>query len=178
MKALTAAEMREVDRLTTVRFGIPGDQLMEAAGKSVVDAFLEQYGYKSGKPPGRVCVLCGKGNNGGDGFVVARHLKEEAEQVEVYLFAASRVGGPAERCIVVEDARTGIEAARRAAMRSIGVSHDGKDFQADQVVQVTRAVETGCFRSPSESNEIMQFRYGIRTAQNTTGKSASQRRSY
>ena len=90
MKALTADEMREVDRLTTVRFGIPGDQLMEAAGKSVVDIFLQQYGYKSGKPPGRVCVLCGKGNNGGDGFVVARHLKEEAEQVEVYLFAAAK----------------------------------------------------------------------------------------
>ena len=90
MKVLTAAEMREVDRLTTVRFGVPGDQLMEAAGKSVAEVFLEQYGYKSAKPPGRVCVLCGKGNNGGDGFVVARHLKEEAEQVEVYLFAAAK----------------------------------------------------------------------------------------
>src|SRR5262249_61294586 len=90
MKALRADEMREVDRLTTVRFGIPGDQLMEAAGKSVVDVFLEQYGYKSGKPPGRVCVFCGKGNNGGDGFVVARHLKEEAEEVEGDLFAAAK----------------------------------------------------------------------------------------
>jgi ADP-dependent NAD(P)H-hydrate dehydratase / NAD(P)H-hydrate epimerase len=87
MKALTAAEMREVDRLTTVRYGVPSHQLMEAAGKSVAEVFLEQYGYKSAKPPGRVCVLCGKGNNGGDGFVVARHLKEEAEHVEVYLFA-------------------------------------------------------------------------------------------
>ena len=87
MKALTAAEMREVDRLTTVRYGVPSHQLMEAAGKSVAEVFLEQYGHKSAKPPGRVCVLCGKGNNGGDGFVVARHLKEEAEQVEVYLFA-------------------------------------------------------------------------------------------
>ena len=82
--------MREVDRLTTVRFGIPGDRLMEAAGKSVVEVFLEQYGYKSGRPPGRVSVFCGKGNNGGDGFVVARRLKEEAEQVEVYLFAAAK----------------------------------------------------------------------------------------
>ena len=90
MKALTAAEMREVDRLTTVRFGIPGHQLMEEAGKSVAEVFIEQYGYKTAKPPGRVCVLCGKGNNGGDGFVVARHLKEEAERVDVYLFAAAK----------------------------------------------------------------------------------------
>src|SRR5271165_7522586 len=90
MKALTAAEMQEVDRLTTERFGIAGQQLMEAAGKSVAEVFLEQYGRRNATPPGRVCVLCGKGNNGGDGFVVARHLKEEAERVEVYLFANPR----------------------------------------------------------------------------------------
>jgi NAD(P)H-hydrate epimerase len=88
MKALSAAEMREVDRLTTERFGVAGLQLMETAGQSVAEVFLEQYGYKNSEPPGRVCVLCGKGNNGGDGFVVARHLREEAEHVEVYLFAA------------------------------------------------------------------------------------------
>jgi hydroxyethylthiazole kinase-like uncharacterized protein yjeF len=87
MKALTAAEMREVDRLTTERFGVPSHRLMEAAGKSVVEVFLEQYGYRNADPPGRVAVLCGKGNNGGDGFVVARYLKEEVEQVNVYLFA-------------------------------------------------------------------------------------------
>jgi len=76
MKALTAAEMQEVDRLTDERFGISGLQLMEVAGKSVAEVFLEQYGRRNATPPGRVCVLCGKGNNGGDGFVVARHLKE------------------------------------------------------------------------------------------------------
>jgi NAD(P)H-hydrate epimerase len=86
MKALTASEMQEVDRLTTERFGVPGHQLMEAAGKSVAEVFLEQYGYKNAEPPGRIAVLCGKGNNGGDGFVAARYLKEEAEQVDVYLF--------------------------------------------------------------------------------------------
>ena len=87
MKALTAAEMREVDRLTTERFGVPSGQLMETAGKSVADVFLEQYGHKNSEPPRFIAVLCGKGNNGGDGFVVARHLYEEAERVHVYLFA-------------------------------------------------------------------------------------------
>jgi ADP-dependent NAD(P)H-hydrate dehydratase / NAD(P)H-hydrate epimerase len=87
MKALTAAEMQEVDRLTTERFGVAGHQLMESAGKSVAEVFLEQYTHTRSRPPGRVAVLCGKGNNGGDGFVVARYLKEEAEQVRVYLFA-------------------------------------------------------------------------------------------
>jgi NAD(P)H-hydrate epimerase len=87
MKALTAAEMRDVDRFTTERFGIPGHQLMESAGKSVADVFLEKYSEQSIRPPGAVCVLCGKGNNGGDGFVVARHLKGRAIRVSVYLFA-------------------------------------------------------------------------------------------
>ncbi len=87
MKALTAEEMREVDRLTTERFGIPGGQLMEAAGKSAAEVFLEEYGRSRTTPPGRVCVLCGKGNNGGDGFVAARYLKEEADRVDVYLLA-------------------------------------------------------------------------------------------
>jgi len=87
MKALTAAEMREVDRLTSERLGVPGLQLMENAGRSVAEAFLEKFGRQNADPPGRVVVLCGKGSNGGDGFVIARLLKEEADEVEVYLFA-------------------------------------------------------------------------------------------
>src|SRR6202790_2914479 len=87
MKALTAAEMREVDRLTTERFGIPGVELMEAAGKSVAEVFLQKYEERNGRLPGPVSVLCGKGNNGGDGFVVARLLKGRVGQVKVYLFA-------------------------------------------------------------------------------------------
>jgi len=91
MKALTAAEMREVDRLTTERFGIPGDRLMEAAGKSVAEVFLEKYKERNAKSPGRVCVLCGKGNNGGDGLVVARNLRGRVGLITLFLF-----GEPAE----------------------------------------------------------------------------------
>src|SRR6202166_1033090 len=87
MEALTAAEMREVDRLTTERFGIPGVEVMEAAGKSVAEVFLEKYEERNERLPERVSVLCGKGNNGGDGFVVARLLKGRVGQVKVYLFA-------------------------------------------------------------------------------------------
>src|SRR5260370_23604680 len=62
MKALTAAEMSEVDRLTTERFGVPSLQLMENAGKHVAEAILREF---SPSLPQRVSVLCGKGNNGG-----------------------------------------------------------------------------------------------------------------
>jgi NAD(P)H-hydrate epimerase len=70
MKIMTAAEMREVDRLTSER-GIPGLILMENAGSRVVDFLCETF-----RPlhQHRVMVVCGKGNNGGDGFVVARQL--------------------------------------------------------------------------------------------------------
>jgi hydroxyethylthiazole kinase-like uncharacterized protein yjeF len=85
MKALTAAEMREVDRLTTERFGIPSLQLMEAAGKHVADAVRTRLAMFRQK---RVAVLCGKGNNGGDGFVAARLLKEARIEPLVFLFGA------------------------------------------------------------------------------------------
>jgi ADP-dependent NAD(P)H-hydrate dehydratase / NAD(P)H-hydrate epimerase len=83
MKALTAAEMREVDRLTTERHGVPGLDLMEAAGKAVAEALRkEAYSFRRGG----FAVLCGKGNNGGDGLVVARYLKEVRFEATVYLF--------------------------------------------------------------------------------------------
>ncbi len=70
MKILTAAQMREVDRLTIAR-GIPGLILMENAGSRVVDFLCHTFTPFSEQ---RVVVVCGKGNNGGDGFVVARQL--------------------------------------------------------------------------------------------------------
>ena len=70
MKILTAAQMREVDRLTIER-GIPGLVLMENAGSRVVDFLCEMFAPLAHQ---RVVVFCGKGNNGGDGFVVARQL--------------------------------------------------------------------------------------------------------
>jgi len=70
VKILTAAEMREVDRLTIER-GIPGLILMESAASRVVDVLRETFSPLNVQ---RVVVVCGKGNNGGDGFAVARQL--------------------------------------------------------------------------------------------------------
>jgi len=86
MKVLTAAEMREVDRLTTERYGVPGLQLMETAGTRVAAA-CDKFVGTAATRPAKVAVLCGKGNNGGDGLVAARHLKSFAAQVNVYLFS-------------------------------------------------------------------------------------------
>ena len=69
MKIVTAAEMREIDRVTTECFGVPSLTLMENAGTAVADFVISHYPAAK-----RVGVICGKGNNGGDGFVTARKL--------------------------------------------------------------------------------------------------------
>jgi NAD(P)H-hydrate epimerase len=79
---LTREESRAVDQWATESLGIPGIVLMENAGRGVVDALLEC------DPRVRsVCILCGKGNNGGDGFVIARHLAIRGVAVRVALLA-------------------------------------------------------------------------------------------
>lgn len=84
MKILTAQQMREIDRLTVERCGIPYATLMETAGSRVVEAVIEHYGSLSGK---YFAVFCGKGNNGGDGAVIARLLfMRGAQAVDVFLF--------------------------------------------------------------------------------------------
>jgi hydroxyethylthiazole kinase-like uncharacterized protein yjeF len=85
MKILTAAEMREVDRLTTERYGVPSLSLMENAGKSVADFMAARFRRLESL---RIVLLCGKGNNGGDGFVAARHLADAGATPIVILVAA------------------------------------------------------------------------------------------
>lgn len=87
MKALTAAEMREVDRLTTERYGIPSLQLMENAGTRFFEFVRGSYGDIAAS---QTAVLCGKGNNGGDGFVAARLLQEAGLKPDVYVFAEQK----------------------------------------------------------------------------------------
>jgi NAD(P)H-hydrate epimerase len=70
MKVLTAAQMREVDR-RTIELGIPGIVLMENAGHRVVEFLAETFAPLASH---RIAILCGKGNNGGDGMVIARQL--------------------------------------------------------------------------------------------------------
>jgi len=86
MKILTAAEMREADRLTVERFGVASLDLMEHAGSAVARFVLAEFPERR-----RITVLCGKGNNGGDGFVAARVLADAGRAVSVLL-----LGNPAD----------------------------------------------------------------------------------
>ncbi|HKY06231.1 MAG TPA: NAD(P)H-hydrate dehydratase [Blastocatellia bacterium] len=104
MKVLTADQMREVDRLTTEAFKMPGLLLMERAAASVVEAIERGFAPLVGKS---VLVVCGRGNNGGDGAAVARLLREKVDSVDLLLLgrAADARG----------DARTNFEIARTLA---------------------------------------------------------------
>lgn len=103
MKILTAAEMREVDERTIAR-GIPGIILMENAGAAVVRYLERQCAPLAAH---RVVIFCGKGNNGGDGFVVARQLFQRclcAELTAVELFPKEELKGDAAAARAMLDA--------------------------------------------------------------------------
>ena len=82
MRIVTADEMRAIDRATSERFGVSSLTLMENAGAAVANFVLSRYSAF-----GRIVVFCGKGNNGGDGFVAARRLHQRGKKVQVILLA-------------------------------------------------------------------------------------------
>ena len=97
---LTAAEMRALEQEAITSGKVTGLELMERAGRGVVEAILAEWpDIEQGAR--RAVVLCGPGNNGGDGFVVARLLKERGWEVKVFLY------GDAEK--LPPDARTNFE---------------------------------------------------------------------
>lgn len=93
MIVVTARQMQALDRQTIDELGIPGRVLMENAGRGATHAFLQTV-YQ--KDRGRVGILAGRGNNGGDGFVMARYLSQKNIPVTVYLLStADQVEGDA-----------------------------------------------------------------------------------
>lgn len=79
---LTRAEVRELDRIAIEEFGIPGAVLMENAGRNAAAHLLEAAGVPAAGL--RIAILCGSGNNGGDGYVMARHLANAGCEVELH----------------------------------------------------------------------------------------------
>jgi NAD(P)H-hydrate epimerase len=110
MRVVTAEEMRDLDRRATAEYGIPSLLLMESAGAETVRELLAAFPDAPGR---RTLVLCGRGNNGGDGFVVARRLLQRGAAVTtVLLGAGSEVRG---------DARTNLEILQRLGAAPVEV---------------------------------------------------------
>jgi len=79
--SLSRDEVRELDRRAINEYGVPGVVLMENAGRGAAELLLRLNPEQQ-----RVLILCGPGNNGGDGFVIARHLQNAGREVDVLLF--------------------------------------------------------------------------------------------
>lgn len=133
MILVTAAESRALDRLTIERYGTPGPVLMERAAAGATKALLARFPEVRGR---RVVVCAGKGNNGGDGLLMARLLRRRGVKAEVILLAA-----PAD---VRSDAALAAAAARRArvplrsvdsseALRAAAARFDGAALLVDAV---------------------------------------------
>ncbi|RPI79151.1 MAG: NAD(P)H-hydrate dehydratase [Desulfobacteraceae bacterium] len=105
MRLVKASEMQEMDRLTIQEIGIPGPVLMENAGRAAVRFFLEHFKPASGA---HVLCLCGRGNNGGDGYVLARYLHQAGLRISVVVLA------PVEK--IAGDARLNLEIIERLGL--------------------------------------------------------------
>ena len=153
MKILTAQQMREIDRLTVEQCGIPYPTLMETAGARVVEAIIEH-----GEPITKsiFSVFCGKGNNGGDGAVVARLLwMRGAPLVCVYIFGRiAETKGEARTNFeivsrVYEEERNRAKYFPRLSVREITEEDDADIYDAADVV-IDALFGTGLTR-PAES---------------------------
>lgn len=121
LRLATPDEMRQMDRAAAERYGVSGLVLMENAGAAVARAAFRvavgagrRRGLGAHEP--RVCIFAGRGNNGGDGFVAARHLAGCGARVGVYVLGdPSRVAG---------DARVNLDAMLKSGIRAVSLSDE------------------------------------------------------
>jgi ADP-dependent NAD(P)H-hydrate dehydratase / NAD(P)H-hydrate epimerase len=141
MEILTSAEMSATDRRTAEEFGVPLAELMENAGAAVAGFSLRQYSAVE-----RVVVLCGKGNNGGDGLVAARVLATAGLNVEVVLLGrVDEVKG--EAAVALRRLRTeAAEVALREVVDEAGLTGAGSAIVSAELV-IDAVVGTG-FKPP------------------------------
>jgi len=117
---LSRDEVRAIDRRAIEEFGVPGVVLMENAGRAAAE-LLVSFGIHGG-----VAICCGKGNNGGDGFVIARHLDNRGAAVRVLLFARSEelTGDAAINYRIIQKARLPIVSMAGEAFDESALRHE------------------------------------------------------
>ena len=120
MKVVTAAEMRQIDQDTIEGIGIPGIVLMETAGSAIVRAIEKHYPTCK-----RIGVLAGKGNNGGDGIVIARQLAHIGYDVHLFLVSSSDsfTGEAAVNLQIAENLKLRIDEILTEAAQSVSLNH-------------------------------------------------------
>lgn len=132
MKLALNNEMREIDRVTIEKYGIPGIVLMENAGRAVVDEMNNLE-----KPVNKVLILCGTGNNGGDGFVIARHLHNAGVKIRLFI-----VGQPKD---ITGDASLNLQVLRKLDIQIDNVNDQGGLIKLEKLIPVQDVVVDAIF---------------------------------
>ncbi len=132
MKLVTSEQMRSIDRQAIEERGIPGVVLMENAGRAVADAADEMLGEIDAFA--RAAVVCGRGNNGGDGFVATRHLANRGWDVDVYLLASSDdlTGDAATNCRIAQ--QMGLPIVENPEPEELEAALDSADLIIDAIL--------------------------------------------
>ncbi len=118
MKVVTVQQMRNIDECAIYDIGIPGIILMENAGLQTTLAMESHFGLLTGK---KISIVCGKGNNGGDGMVIARHLHNRRAKVCVVLLA--------DKEDIRNDARLNLELALAMNIDVVEVTSEDEIFR-------------------------------------------------
>ena len=163
MFLVTAKQMQEMDRYTIEKFGIPGRVLMENAGRGAVDFLMEQF---QPTPATRVAVVAGRGNNGGDGWVMARYLMEKQIPVTVYLLS--------ERDRVAGDARANMELVETMLSHSPGCAIkeiiDVKDLEKARIGLIHQDLFVDAIFGTGLNSDVRGIFREVITCINQTGK--------
>ncbi len=131
MKLVTSQQMRDIDHTAIEEYGIAGTVLMENAGRAVADAAEEMVeGF------GHVLVVCGRGNNGGDGFVAARHLHNRGISAEVFLLAEAGElsGDAATNCRIAQ--KMGLPIVENPDTEALEAAVDSADIVIDAILGI------------------------------------------
>jgi ADP-dependent NAD(P)H-hydrate dehydratase / NAD(P)H-hydrate epimerase len=158
MKVLSSEEMQAVDSQTIREYGIPGFSLMECAGMLAVKAIYEQWPHQGGL---NVLVLCGTGNNGGDGFAAARHLHWLGNTVTVLL-----AGEPGK---LKGDALINYNLLLKSGITVTSTSGDKENISHEGFFRNTDLIVDGLFGTGLKS-DIRDPAASLITAANNSGK--------
>ena len=145
MYLVTANEMQKMDLSTIESFGLPGRILMENAGRGATQFFLEQFKDAENK---KIGVIAGRGNNGGDGFVIARYLAQKGISVTVYLLS--------ERQKISGDAAANLELLSPLKVPVIEMP-DAESFSAHQTAMRHEAIWVDAILGTGLKSDVKEF---------------------
>ena len=145
MYLVTANEMQKMDLSTIESFGLPGRILMENAGRGATQFFLEQFKNAENK---KIGVIAGRGNNGGDGFVIARYLAQKGISVTVYLLS--------ERQKISGDAAANLELLPPLKVPVIEMP-DAESFSAHQTAMRHEAIWVDAILGTGLKSDVKEF---------------------